>query len=65
LGVPEDSQILEFDCRGQKTSHWGVLYIIEKPSKCRCRKWPHMGHLDFATQVMAKRRARSQTGSLI
>jgi hypothetical protein len=27
---------LEFDCKGKKTSHWGVLYIIGKLSKCRC-----------------------------
>ncbi len=27
---------LEFDCKGQNTSHWGVLYIIGKLSKCKC-----------------------------
>jgi len=37
-GTPKTS---EFDCRGQNTSHWGVPYIIEKLSKCRCRKWAH------------------------
>jgi len=40
--TPETS---EFDCRGQNTSHWGVLYIIAKLLKCRCRKWPCMGYL--------------------
>jgi len=43
-GTPET---LEFDYRGQITLHWGVLYIIEKLSKCRCRKWARMGHLDI------------------
>jgi hypothetical protein len=28
----------EFDCKGQNTSPWGVLYIIGKLSTCRCRK---------------------------
>ncbi len=29
-------ETLEFDCKGQNTSHWGVLYIIGKLSKCKC-----------------------------
>ncbi len=31
MGTWESSETLEiskFDCRGQNTSHWGVLYII-------------------------------------
>ncbi len=31
--TPETS---EFDCKGQNTSHWGVLHIIRKISKLRC-----------------------------
>jgi hypothetical protein len=34
-GTPEN---LELDFRGQNTSHWGVLDIIEKVLKCRCPK---------------------------
>jgi len=51
MGTCESSKTLEiseFNYRGQNTSPWGVLYIIEKLSKCRCRKWPRMnqfGHL--------------------
>jgi hypothetical protein len=33
MGTWESSgtlETLELDCRGQNTSHWGVLYIIEK-----------------------------------
>jgi hypothetical protein len=41
------SEISKFDCRGEKTSHWGVLYIIGKLSKCRCPKWARMSHLDI------------------
>jgi hypothetical protein len=61
IGTSESSVTLEaseFDCRGQNTSHRGVLYIIGKLSKCRCQKWTSVAH------VMAKRRAKSQTGSL-
>ncbi len=29
---------LQFDCRGQNTLHWIILYIVGKLSKCRCRK---------------------------
>jgi hypothetical protein len=37
----------ELDCKGQNTSPWGVLYIVEKVLKCRCPKWPRMSHLDI------------------
>jgi len=43
-GTPENS---EFNCRGQNTLHWGVLYINGKILKCRCPKWPCMIHLDI------------------
>ncbi len=55
----------EFNCRGQNTSHWGVLYIIRKLAKCKCRKnglaWAIW---TFVAQVMAKRKAESQISSL-
>jgi len=44
FGTPKTS---EFDRKGQNTLHWGVLYIIRKLTKCKCRKWPRMGHLDI------------------
>jgi hypothetical protein len=34
-------EILELDCRGQNTSPWGVLHIIGKLPKCRCRRLQH------------------------
>jgi hypothetical protein len=43
-GTPESS---EFDCKGQNTSHWGVLYIIKKLLKCECPKWARMTHLEI------------------
>jgi len=43
-GTPE---CLEFDSKGQNTSDWGVLGVIGKVLKCRCPKWPRIGHLDI------------------
>jgi len=40
---------LERNCRGQNTSHWGVLYTVGKVLKCRCPKWPRMSHLDICS----------------
>jgi hypothetical protein len=53
--TPETS---EFHCRGQNTSHWGVLYIIEKLLKCRCRKWPRIGHLDIFSTSYGQKKGR-------
>jgi len=54
-GTPD---ILKFNGKEQKTSHWGVLYIIEKLSKCRCRKWACMGHLDIYSTRYGKEKGR-------
>jgi hypothetical protein len=54
-GIPETS---EFDYRGQKTSHWNILYIIGNLSKRRCRKWAHMSHLDICSTSYGKRKGR-------
>jgi hypothetical protein len=54
-GTPE---ISEFDCRGQKTLHWGVIYIIQRLSKCRCRKWARMSHLDICSTSYGKKKSR-------
>ncbi len=43
-GTPKNSE-LQF--RGQISSHFSVLYVIEKVLKCRCPKWPRMSHLDI------------------
>jgi hypothetical protein len=46
----------EFHCKGQNTSHWGVLYIIRNLSKCRCRKWVCMGHLGIYSTSYGKKK---------
>jgi len=57
---PGTPKTLEFDFRGQNTLYWGVLYIIGKLSKCRCRKWVHMSHLNIcSTSNFKKKRPES------
>jgi hypothetical protein len=59
MGTWESSgtpKTLEFDCRGQNTSHWGVLYIIGKLKKRRCRKWARMSHLDICNTSYDKKK---------
>jgi hypothetical protein len=43
------STISELDGRSQNTLPWGVLYTVGKVSKCRCWRWPRMGHLDICS----------------
>ncbi len=50
--------------KGQNTSHWGVLSVIENFLKCRCLNGLALAIWTLAAQVMGKRRAGSQTGSL-
>jgi hypothetical protein len=54
-GTPE---CLEFDRRGQNTSHWGVLGVIEKVLKRRYRKWPRIGHLDICSPSYGQKKGR-------
>jgi len=61
MGIWESSgtpKILEFDCRGQNTLHWGVPYIIGKLLKSRCWKWACMGHLDICSTRYGKKKGR-------
>jgi hypothetical protein len=54
-GTPE---CLEFDNRDQNTSHWGVLGFIGKVLKCRCPKWPRIGHLDICSPSYGQKKGR-------
>jgi hypothetical protein len=49
---------LELDFRGQNTSHWDVLYVIEKVLKFRCPKWPRMSHLDIFSPSYGQKKGR-------
>ncbi len=48
----------ESDFTGQKTSHWGVLYIIGKILKCKCLKWARMTRLDIWNISYGKKKGR-------
>jgi hypothetical protein len=50
--------ILELDCRGQNTSAWGVFNTVGKVSKCRCWKWPRMGHSDIYSMSYGQKKVR-------
>jgi hypothetical protein len=54
-GTPKNS---ELDCRGQNTSHLGVIYTIGKVLKCRCPKWPRMSHLDICSPSYGQKMGR-------
>jgi hypothetical protein len=55
FGTPENS---EFDCRGQNTSPWCVLYTIGKVLKFKCPKWPLMSHLDICSTSYGRKKGR-------
>jgi hypothetical protein len=54
-GTPECS---ELNSKAQNTSHWGVLGVIGKVSKRRCRKWPRIGHLDVCSPSYGQKKGR-------
>jgi hypothetical protein len=53
--TPENS---EFDCRGQNTSPWDVLYTVGKVFKRRCRKWPRIGHSNICSTSYVQKKGR-------
>jgi hypothetical protein len=52
-GTPNPS---EFNCRGENTWSWGILHVIRKLLKCRCRKWPRTSHLDICSTSYGKKK---------
>jgi hypothetical protein len=57
------SECLEFDSKGQNTSHWGVLGVIGKVLKFRCPKWLRIGHLDICSPSYGQKKGRESTRS--
>jgi hypothetical protein len=55
FGTPKNSK---FDCRGQNTLSWNVLYTVGKVLKFRCRKWPCMNHLDICSTSYGQKKGR-------
>jgi hypothetical protein len=54
----ETPEFLEFDSKGQNTSPWDVLGVIGKVLKCKCPKWPRIGHLDICIPSYGKKKGR-------
>jgi hypothetical protein len=54
-GTPECS---ELDSKAQNTSPWDVLGVIGKVSKCKCPKWPRIGHLDICRPSYGQKKGR-------
>jgi hypothetical protein len=54
-GTPES---LEFKSKGKNTSPWGVISVIGKVLKCRCPKWPRIGHLDICSPSYGQKKGR-------
>jgi len=51
--TPETS---EFNCKGQNTLPWSILYVIGKLLKSICRKWHCMSHLDICSTSYGKKK---------
>jgi hypothetical protein len=49
---------LKRNCRGQKSSPWGVLYSIKKLLKRRCLKWARIAHLDICNTSYGQKNGR-------
>jgi hypothetical protein len=54
-GTPE---CLEFDSKGQNTSHWCVLGVIGKVLKRRYRKWPRIDNSDIFSPSYGQKKGR-------
>jgi len=61
MGTWESSwtpKTLEFDCRDQNTSPWGIFPVIGKLLKCKCRNWPRMTHLEIYSTSYGKKKGQ-------
>jgi hypothetical protein len=58
LGVHRDSRNFRVQWQGSKHLTLRRFYIIGKLSKCRCRKWACMSHLDICSTSYGKKKGR-------
>ncbi len=61
---PETPECSKLDKKAQNTSHWGVLGVIEKILNVDIENALALAIRTSAAQVIGKRRAGSQIGSL-
>jgi hypothetical protein len=53
----------ELEFKGQNTLHRGIICVIGKVLKCRCLKWPRIGHLDICNPSYGQKKGREQFDS--
>ncbi len=58
LGILQDSQNFKVQLQGSNYLALRCFYIIGKISKCRCRKWTCMGHLDICCTSYDKKKGQ-------
>jgi hypothetical protein len=51
-------EFLDFNRKGKNTSPWGVLGVTRKVLKCRCLKWPRIGHLNICSPSYEQKKGR-------
>ncbi len=49
-------ECLEFNNKGQNTSHWRVLGVVGTVLKRRYRKWLRIGHLDICSSSYGQKK---------
>jgi hypothetical protein len=64
LESPETPENSNLDFRHQISSHYSVLYVIEKVLKCRCLKWPRTSHLDICSLSYGQKKGRESNWQL-
>jgi hypothetical protein len=58
LESTETPKCLELDSKGQNTSHWGVLGVVEKVLKRIYRKCPRIGNSDICSPSYGQKKGR-------
>jgi hypothetical protein len=58
LGVLQDFQNFRVQLQESKHIALGFFYIIKKLTKCRCRKWFHMGYLNICSISYDKKKGQ-------
>ncbi len=56
--VLRDSRMFRAQQQGPKHLALGCLGVIGKVSKCRCPKWPRIGHLDICSPSYGRKKGR-------
>ncbi len=58
FGVLRDSRMFRVRQQGPKHLHWGVLGVIEKVLKRKCRKWPRIDNSNICSASYGQKKGR-------